>query len=178
MKKLIVIINGTGASGKDTFVKHISNEFGGVMNVSSVDQIYKIIKELGWDGKKDDKFRKMMHLIKKASVEYNDGPTKYLIEKAKEFLNSDNTILFTHIREPKEIAKFKKEAEKIVDSYTTITTLLVQIPGNKNFWNNASDNGVNGYDYDYIFDNRMSKDKGKKHSISFFNTHLLKYIKE
>ena len=178
MKKLLVIINGTGASGKDTFVKHISNEFGGVTNVSSVDKIYNVAKELGWDGNKNAKFRKMMHLIKRASVEYNDGPTKYCIEKVKEFLNSEDKIIFVHIREPEEIAKFEKEAEKVVDADTAIISLLVQIPGNKNYWNNASDNGVNGYNYDYIFDNRMSRDKGRSHAISFFKTYLLQYIKE
>ena len=58
MDKNIVIINGTGGAGKDTFVSFCS-EFVKVLNVSSVDKVKEAAKILvGWNGEKDEVSRK------------------------------------------------------------------------------------------------------------------------
>jgi len=54
MKKQIVVINGTGGSGKDTFVEFCS-KYGKVMNFSSVDKVKEVARVIGWDGKKNRK---------------------------------------------------------------------------------------------------------------------------
>lgn len=46
MKKQIVIINGTGGSGKDTFVEFCT-KYGKIMNFSSVDKVKEIAKYIG-----------------------------------------------------------------------------------------------------------------------------------
>lgn len=153
------------------------------MNVSSVDQIYqiyKVVDALGWDGKKDDKFRTLMHSIKVASIYYNDGPTKYLVSKLEEFLSVTNTdkIMFVHIREPREIWKFQEHAKRMIDENTTLKSMLVEMPGNKNGWTNTSDIGVKNWRYDYTFINKPSKDKGKAHALSFFDKNLRQYIED
>ena len=56
MDKYIVIINGTGGSGKDTFVSFVS-KYNKVYNFSSIDKVKEIAKEVGWDGGKTEKDR-------------------------------------------------------------------------------------------------------------------------
>ena len=55
--KNIVIINGYGGSGKDTFVEFVS-KYNKVYNFSSVDKVKEIAKLIGWNGKKEEKDRK------------------------------------------------------------------------------------------------------------------------
>ena len=83
----------------------------------------------------------------------------------KEFNNSDNEIMFIHIREPEEI-------ERTVKIFKA-KTLLVRRIGLANITSNYSDANVEDYNYDYIIenstienlDNQASKlvDKLKKH---------------
>ncbi len=97
MKKRIVIINGVGGSGKDTFVE-LCAKHANVINISSVDKVKEAAKVLvGWNGEKDEKSRKLLVDLKKISIEYNDYPTAYILEEHKKFLKSDATILFIHI---------------------------------------------------------------------------------
>lgn len=71
MEKQIVIINGTGGSGKDTFVQFCS-KYNKVMNFSSIDKVKEIARLIGWDGKKTEKDRKFLSDLKKLTTEYND----------------------------------------------------------------------------------------------------------
>ena len=108
MKKEVVIINGMGGSGKDTFVE-LCLKHSKILNISSVDVVKNAAKVLvGWNGEKDEKSRKLLVDLKRLSIDYNDSPTKYIIAKYKEFQNSNLEILFIHIREIDEIIKIKK----------------------------------------------------------------------
>ena len=52
MKKRVVIINGGGGSGKDTFVEFCAKH-AKVINISSVDKVKEAAKILvGWNGEK------------------------------------------------------------------------------------------------------------------------------
>ena len=85
MKKRIVIINGVGGSGKDTFVE-LCAKHANVINISSVDKVKEAAKVLvGWNGEKDEKSRKLLVDLKKISIEYNDYPTAYILEEHKNF---------------------------------------------------------------------------------------------
>lgn len=55
MKKIIVI-NGAGTSGKDTFVKLVS-KYAKTINYSSVDFVKEVARFAGWNGQKDEKGR-------------------------------------------------------------------------------------------------------------------------
>ena len=78
MKKTIIIINGTGGAGKDTFVSFCA-EFEKVLNISAVDKVKEAAAILvGWNGEKDEVSRKLLVDLKQLSIAYNDAPTKYI----------------------------------------------------------------------------------------------------
>lgn len=145
MDKQVIIINGTGGSGKDTFVEFCA-EFAKVMNISSVDKVKEAAKILvGWNGEKDEKSRKLLVDLKQLSIEYNDFPTKYIKEKYDEFINSNYNYLFIHIREINEIEKIKK--------LLNAKTLLIKNPRVALITSNNSDGNVYKYEYDFIIEN-------------------------
>lgn len=144
MKKQIVIINGTGGSGKDTFVEFCS-KYSKVMNFSSIDKVKEIAKIIGWDGKKTDKDRKFLSDLKRLTTEYNDMAFNSITEAVNQFKTSNKDILFIHIREPEEI-------QRAAETFNA-KTLLVKRIGLANIKTNYSDANVDNYSYDYIIEN-------------------------
>ena len=148
MKKAVIVINGRGGVGKDTLCDMAAKSFK-VENVSSITPIKEIATMCGWDGAKDDKSRKFLADLKKLSVDYNDYPTVWATERYKEFLLSDKDVMFVHIREPEEIAKF------VASTGGEAKTILIR--GGERMkrgaYGNAADDGVENYIYDYYFDN-------------------------
>lgn len=141
MNRQVIIINGTGGSGKDTFIEFCS-KYTAVKNFSSVDKVKEVAKLVGWDGGKTDKDRKFLSDLKRLTTEYNDMAFNSVKEAVKEFLQSNNELLFIHIREPEEI----KRASEAFNALT----LLVKREGLKNIDTNDSDKFVDDYPYDYI----------------------------
>lgn len=144
--KEIIIINGSGGVGKDTFVE-FCQKYCKVKNISSVDKVKEAARVLtGWDGTKDEKSRKLLVDLKQLGIEYNDAPFKYIVESAKEFRESeDEELMFVHIREISEIEKVRVAAKA--------KTLLVT---NKNvplITSNESDKNVMNYQYDLYIRN-------------------------
>lgn len=159
MNKNIVIINGTGGAGKDTFVSFCS-EVTGVLNVSTVDKVKEAAKVLvGWNGEKDEVSRKLLVDLKQLSIVYNDAPTKYICSMAEEFKKSDNNLMFVHIREADEIEKAKK--------LLNAKTLLISNPRVKLITSNDSDGKVNEYNYDYYIENDGTLDDLKDKAVKF-----------
>lgn len=142
--KEIIIINGTGGSGKDTFVEYVS-KYAKVYNFSSVDKVKEIAKLIGWSGAKTDKDRKFLSDLKKLTTEYNDMSFSSIKNAVDKFVNSDDEIMFIHIREPEEI-------KRVVSAFNA-KTLLVKREGLNLITTNYSDASVENYDYDYIIKN-------------------------
>ena len=159
MEKKIVIINGSGGVGKDTFVEFCS-EFTNVKNISSVDKVKEAAKVLvNWNGEKDEKSRKFLSDLKKMSIDYNNYPMVYIKEQAAEFKqNEEQTIMFIHIREKSEIQKVKEEVGA--------KTLLITSTRVEKITTNASDANVEDYNYDCYISNDGTleelKEKAKK----------------
>lgn len=169
MKKLVIIINGTGGVGKDTICNIVSKYYS-VKNVSSIDPIKKIAKLGGWNGIKDDKSRKLLADLKKMFTVYNDLPLRYLCKQYNDFLKDNNDILFVHIREPLEIDRFKSSVT------TSICTTLL-ITGKKSIVHgNEPDDNVENYHYDYIYPNIKSLDELETDFIEFFNNTFIKKV--
>ncbi len=159
MNKKIIIINGTGGSGKDTFVS-FCKEFVNILNVSAVDKVKEAAKILvGWNGEKDEKSRKLLADLKQLSIKYNDAPTKYIKSMADEFQNSDKDVMFIHIREAEEIEKSK--------ALLNAKTLLLTNPRVELISSNDSDSKVNEYNYDYYIINDGSLDDLKAKAEDF-----------
>ena len=148
MKKLVIVINGVGGVGKDTLCDLAAGHYK-VKNISSITPIKEIATACGWDGSKDDKSRKFLSDLKLLCVEYNNYPTLWALGQYKEFKTSDDDIMFVHIREPEEIAKFVEATDGEAKA------LLIR-GGNrmKKFaYGNVSDDSVENYAYDYYFVN-------------------------
>lgn len=159
MKKHIIIINGSGGVGKDTFV-NICLEFRKVLNISTIDKAKEAAKILvDYNGEKNERYRKLLVDLKKLSIEYNDAPTKYILKKVEEFKNSDDEIMFIHIREADEIDKAK--------NLTGAKTLLITNPRVKIITSNNSDKNVNEYSYDYYIVNDGTLDELKEKALEF-----------
>lgn len=159
MEKQVIIINGTGGSGKDTFVEFCS-EFAKVKNISSVDKVKEAAKALvGWKGEKDERTRKLLVDLKQLSIEYNDYPTIYAKDQYEEFKNSALQYLFIHIREIAEIEKVKK--------ILNAKTMLVRNPRVALITSNDSDGNVYKYEYDYIIENDGTLEDLKQKAKNF-----------
>lgn len=162
MKKKIVIINGSGGVGKDTFVE-LCGKYVKVRNVSAVDKVKEAANILiDWDGVKDEKYRKLLVDLKQLSVDFNDAPTKYLKKQAEEFIqNEEECLMFIHIREISEIKKLKE----LIDAKTLLITSK-RVPV---ITSNSSDANVANYDYDLYITNDGTveelEEKAKKFAL-------------
>lgn len=143
--KEIIIINGSGGVGKDTFVE-FCNKYCRIKNISSVDKVKEAARVLtGWDGTKDEKSRKLLVDLKQLGIEYNDAPFKYIVESVKEFKKTEEEIMFIHIREINEIEKVRK--------VTNAKTLIVTNKNVAPITSNESDKNVMNYQYDFYIRN-------------------------
>ncbi len=167
MKKIAIVINGAGGVGKDTLCDMASRRYK-VYNVSSITPIKELAAQCGWKGEKTDKARKFLSDLKLLTVEYNDFPTNWVLARYREFLESDNEIMFIHIREGEEIDKFVRGTDG------EARTLLIrggkrceQIHGER--YGNKSDDDVENYDYDYVYVNEHSLEETETKFIEFLS---------
>lgn len=164
--KEIIVINGTGGSGKDTFVD-FCKKYANVKNFSSIDKVKEIARLIGWNGGKTDRDRKFLSDLKKLTTEYNDMPFNSVKDEVFKFNNSEEDIMFIHIREPEEI-------KRAVDAFNA-KTLLIKRVGLDPINSNYSDANVENYNYDYIIENNTLEDLDKEASL--FVNQLLSEIK-
>ena len=148
MKKIVIVINGAGGVGKDTLCELLAKHFR-VMNVSSITPIKNIAALCGWQGEKDDRARKFLSDLKRLTIEYSDYPTLWAKEQYDAFLKSEDEVMFLHVREPEEIAKF------VAATGGNAKTLLIRGGERmkKTHYGNASDDLVENYPYDLYFTN-------------------------
>ena len=174
----VVIINGIGGSGKDTFVKfcqellETDGLFNRCLNISTVDYVKEIAGYCGWRGEKDPASRKFLSDLKKAMTEWRDLPVIDIKGQLNRFSQIckwsgvEDTVAFVHCREPEEIARLVKELNA--------TTLLVRRESAESVQQiNDSDNNVLNYSYDYIVRNEGTLDDLKESARVF----LTKYLK-
>jgi len=145
MEKHVLIINGSGGVGKDTFVDML-NKYMRVTRCSAVDTIKECAVLLGWNGEKNEKTRKFLSDLKKLAVDCFDEPFKHMSIAVENFRESrKNNILCLFIREPEEIERAK-------DAFGAITVLVT----NKNIepiLSNESDANVAKFEYDVTIEN-------------------------
>ena len=168
----VVVINGAGTSGKDTFIDKFSEvcyEAGREFlpyRFSSVDTIKTSAKLIGWDGVKDDKGRRLLSDLKDAMTRYNDAPFKYMENKVHVYErlckeNNTHGFLFFHIREPQEI-------QKMVEKFNAVSLLVVRDSVFLDNFTNHADKNVYDYDYDYQVFNNGTLDDLKNSAREFF----------
>lgn len=162
-KKTVIIINGKGGCGKDTLISKVSSRYK-VKNVSSIDHIKDIAARIGWSGAKDEKSRTFLANLKQLCIQFNDMPLHDMIKEYEDFMNSNDDIMFIHIREGEEIDKIKKYIPDVK------TLLVKRKETDKGVYTNSADNDVENYNYDYIFDNNGDISDRQEAFIEFIGT--------
>ena len=172
----IVIINGTGGAGKDTFVAMCKDVLcaENIFNISTVDFVKEVATMCGWDGTKTPKNRKFLSDLKDLLTEWDDIPLKKIMAEAvscsacAEICGKlNNSVLFIHCREPKEI-------EKLVRAFQNdATTLLIrrsEAEAVKQI--NHADNDVLNYAYDYTIYNDSTLSWLRNEAVVFLREYL------
>lgn len=166
---VVVVINGIGGCGKDTFVgmvkqvsipihdpTNLSNHLTCVVeNVSTIDPIKRAAITVGWDFDKSDRGRKFLSDFKKLVKNYNDFTYHYCEDVIKE---GQHKILFIHCREPEEIDRFVKDFGA--------KTLLIRRSG-VDIPTNDSDMAVENYSYDYVINNNGTIKDLEEQAVKF-----------
>lgn len=162
MSKLAIVINGKPGVGKDTLCDAVIRHYR-ARKISSIDPIAAIAKQTGWDGVKDAKSRKFLSDLKRITADFNGYPNRWLLERYAEFLQSDDDILFVHIRERDQIEAFRKSAAG------GCKTLLIERPGMDETMGNASDDDVDKYCYDFSYINSLPLSDTENTFLEFFS---------
>jgi hypothetical protein len=151
MNKKIVLINGSGGVGKDTFIEFCS-QYVRTLNISTVDKVKEAAKLLGWNGGKTEKDRLFLSNLKLTAVDYNDHSYNYIKKSIEDFMNPTrhSHLLFIHVREPGEIERFVKDFGCL--------TVLVRNNNVAGISSNMADSNVENYKYNYIINNHYSLD--------------------
>ncbi len=174
----VVMINGVGGAGKDLFVAFCASILGPdkVKNYSTVDYVKAVAAQIGWDGTKDDKNRKFLSELKRVLTEWDDIPyrrTRIEIEDFEEKMckmggkYAENSVMFIHCREPKEIQRFKEE-------FGALTLLIRRDAAEEKNWQNESDKAVLNYTYDTIVANNGFLED-LRHSAEYFLREVLEF---
>lgn len=148
---LAVVVNGGAGVGKDAFVdycmEYLAHLGYSCSKHSSVDQVKAAAHLLGWDGVKDEAGRQFLSDVKDLSTRAYDGPMRYMLGLI-EVMRQD--VMFFHVREPREIAKFLAAVPRSV-------AVLVERPGVAQFGNHADAN-VWKFDYPHVVANDSTLD--------------------
>ena len=163
---MIVVINGSGGVGKDTFVEFCMESplTTFIENMSTIEPIKGVAIMLGWNKEKTPEARKFLSDLKDLSSDFNDFPYQFVMKRLKERVQLcedfgiNNFIIFIHSREPEEIARFVKDVGA--------KTLLIKRNTNEVYINHA-DLKVENYNYDYIIENNGSLEELKDKAIDF-----------
>ena len=174
----VVIINGIGGSGKDTFVKFCqelldakADVYPRCLNVSTVDYVKEIAAYCGWSGEKDPASRKFLSDLKRAMTEWRDLPVQDVKNKldtysvATQWYDIKDCVAFVHCREPKEI-------ERLVEELDATTLLIRRDVAESVEQINESDNSVLNYTYDYTVWNNNSLDALRAAAQVFLREYL------
>ena len=171
-QKLVIIINGKGGCGKDTICDILERHYPTkrISTITKVKQAARLI--FGWKGEKSLKDRKFLSDLKDLWTDYNDGPFVYAIDQFQKFAEKPvaayNEILIMHVREPREIKKIKDR----IDYSGTVpcVTLLIKSPRTESVeYGNKSDDLVNKYPYDFLYNNAAPLNKVDEDFMGFFH---------
>ena len=172
----VVIINGKGGVGKDTFVVMCKDILGAgcIYNISTVDFVKEVAEMCGWDGTKTPKNRKFLSDLKDLLTEWDDIPLKKVVEEVSNCSacaeicgDSNKSVVFIHCREPKEIGKlvhyFGEEAATLLIRRSEAEA-VEQI--------NHADNDVLQYAYDYTIWNDSTLSWLRNEAMVFLRDYL------
>lgn len=150
---MFVIMNGTGGSGKDEFIKQCEkyiydNDYNcTVIKKSIIDPIKSLAENMNWKHEKTEKARRFLSDLKDLWDAYNGDPLNRVLDEAKKNANKPDLLEFMDMRTPREI-----ETVKVMNA-PLVKTVLIDNPKVKLITSNHADAGVYRYDYDYVIKN-------------------------
>lgn len=189
---IVIIVNGTARSGKDTFVDICEKTFmeqgfyPGVVRMSSVDRCYTAVNDvfLKDDNRpevrkaienKEDAWRQFMHEVKMSWSKFCNGPTQYIINQLKQYTECDNTpaFVFMFLREPEEIKSLVDELQ--ICGYLSLTVFISGHVKNTD-WKNDCDSHVtpDAYPYDVYIRNESTLEEYQERCKKFM-MHMIQY---
>ena len=150
----IVVVNGCGGSGKDTFENFVK-DYGTakgyqIYKTSMVEFVKEEAEKLGWKGGKTLADRRFLSDLKDSLTRWNDSPfqaVNHTIQKCEDW-NVD--LLFIDAREAVDIDRLKAANSNV----TTLLVLRQEISGRP--YGNHADDGVLDYQYDWVIENNSS----------------------
>ena len=165
----VVIINGSGGSGKSTFCNMccdyaISKYHSIAHELSTVEWVKDVAKFCGWNEAKEEKDRAFLHAIKMALEDWNNSPNTTVTDKIAEYYYNtkehldyvNNFLFFVNIREKDSMDKFVAAlAQKNLPEEIKLLKLLV-INNNVPLVNgNDGDKNVFEINYDCVIKNNQ-----------------------
>jgi dephospho-CoA kinase len=155
----MVVINGSGGCGKDTFVNFCrENKEYAILNRSTVDPIKEAATILGWNGDKTDESRKFLSDLKDLATKYSDCSFSYIAEEFNTYKYVSKAIMFVHCREPEEIQRF-------VEVFGAKTVLIDSSARKPIILTNHADAKVYDYHYDYVVYNNSNLEALKEKAL-------------
>lgn len=163
----IIIVNGYGGSGKDTFENYVisyANTYKYKVNKTSMIEYTKEqAKKLGWTGGKTLADRRFLSDLKDSLTRWNDSPFEDIQSKIRSCKMCNYTLLFIDAREPEDIDRIK-----LIDP--NVSTLLVKRQETDNIvYGNHADDCVLNYAYDWVIENNGSLDDLKASAELWFD---------
>lgn len=160
----VIIVNGRGGVGKDTFENFVTmvaaENKKQVKKTSMVTYVKQIAEMCGWQGGKELKDRKFLSDLKLALAEWDDVP--YCSVKC--FIDFEEKagvdFIFVDAREAEDIDRLKKDFNAI--------TVLVEREGLPESYGNVADDNVYDYSYDYVIENNGTLEDLSAAALTFY----------
>lgn len=105
---------------------------------------------------KTDAYRSLLHDIKMAWCEIDDGPNLITFCRVNDFFNRGGTVAFVNCREPDQIQHILDTLRKDKSEWTTISMNIVR--NNTDLWTNEGDKTTDDFAYDTTIDNNGTLD--------------------
>lgn len=165
----VIIINGQGGSGKDTFCLYVKKHLSiPTQIISTIDPIKEMALQYGWDGTKDKTGRKLLSDLKDTWTRYNNLSYRYATEYIQSLSQQTKGCLFIHCREPKEIENLCWYC----DGFNNIQYLTILINRKIKKYGNKADDGVYDYNYDITIDNTSTKKSLEQKAEKFIDDYI------
>lgn len=170
MDARIIIINGSGGSGKSTFVRFCKEVLEDVPNwdvleLSTVDWVKAVAQFAGWNGRKEEKDREFLYDLKIALQKWNNSPNQKVFDQINtvidnKMLGKKNWLFFVNIREPENIKTFIEQNKKATG--LPCATILVVNANVRPIISNPADRDVGQFHYDTVISNSSDLDNLKQ----------------
>lgn len=166
-RPVIIVLNGSGGCGKDTFVDLCRKaEPLSVWHISTITPIKEAATLLGWNGEKTEKNRKFLSDLKDMATENFDASYKYINNQIECAILNKIEVVFIDCREPEEIERLKRD-------FNAITVLIDASARRPDIISNHADADVYKYKYNIIIENNGTMEEFNEKAKIF-----MKFLKQ